>query len=560
MPVDRAGGAARERAMRFAACGALALAIVLLRSGQPLAGWILVFAGAVVAWRVGPGGDTSPEPAAGPPSRSEWIALAAVVGVAALLRLPRLDAAPPACWFDEAENGLETLRLLAGELRYFTPRNNGRGALQFWWTAPLFLALGPKTAVLRLGSAILGLGTIPVAWAVLRRIGGATAGLLAAALLAVSQWHLTVSRLGFDVVMTPLFDLLALGAAMRALATGRARWGVAAGVAAGLANYGYTASRITPLLVAALFILGPPAASAAVRRRAGLAALATFVAMVAPLILYAAIHPRDFEQRSKQVNAIREAMNQGSLAPIGQSSLATARMLHEHGDDNPRHNRPGRPMLEATTGLLLLLGLAWGARAAPAGAFRFALLWIALPLVAGGALTIGAPHGNRTIAAVVPACLLAAWGARAAAAGLTIPARWRPALAIAVVAVTGFVTAHDYFIRYAGSRAIVEAFNPESVAAGDWLRGIPPGDAPVISREFSESVVRFVSLRDDLRFLPLRDVAAAPLAPGRYLVRSEAVFGGALDGVEHTTTAIAGSWGQQLVLVTVVSSGISAAR
>ena len=87
--------------------------------------------------------------------RAEHVALVVIVLAAAFLRLWRLREIPPGCWSDEAENGLETLRVLSGDWFVFTPRNGGRGSLQFFWTAPFFVLFGANAFALRLASAIV---------------------------------------------------------------------------------------------------------------------------------------------------------------------------------------------------------------------------------------------------------------------------------------------------------------------------------------------------------------------------------------------------------------------
>ncbi|MGI0149934.1 MAG: hypothetical protein ACREDF_10450, partial [Thermoplasmata archaeon] len=121
---------------------------LLLWSGITAAGWIAVLAAACL-WvasyrRGGSGAFERPSPGLSGTirPRTELAVLALIIVAGASLRLYHLNQTPPGCWFDEAENGLETNRILGGDLFFFTPRNNGRGALQFFWTAPFFLALG----------------------------------------------------------------------------------------------------------------------------------------------------------------------------------------------------------------------------------------------------------------------------------------------------------------------------------------------------------------------------------------------------------------------------------
>ncbi len=57
---------------------------------------------------------------------SHWLALVAIMAGALAVRLWQLDALPPGVYRDEAINGLDALRVIAGERPIFFTANNGR--------------------------------------------------------------------------------------------------------------------------------------------------------------------------------------------------------------------------------------------------------------------------------------------------------------------------------------------------------------------------------------------------------------------------------------------------
>lgn len=467
-----------------------AAGVLLLRGGQSIWGWSCVLAG--LAWALArPPKQAETQPAPALNRRTELWWLAAIVLLAAGLRWWRLEAVPPACWFDEAQNGLETLRILKGEWFIFTPRNNGRGALQFFWTAPFFLALGPTVGGLRLASAVIGAATVPLVWLLGRKLAGAWTGLFAAAFVACSYWHVSISRLGFDAVMTPAFDAAMLLCLLFGLESAAWGWWAAAGLLAGLANYGYAASRVSLVLLGLALLLALRSSAGDGKRprpgvlAAGLAALI----MLAPLLSLAIRNPRLLGERPAQVMTIAPKTMLFNL-------FATARMFHERGDANARHNLPGRPMLDPAVGALALAGLATAWRRRRDLSFQLVCVWLGAYAVLAGALTDAAPHGLRMLSTLIPLCLLAAWGLEQGLADFRLSSPRARFLALALLTASlGFSTAYEYFRIYPLHPATRVAFSPLDYEIGRFLRSLPLATPVQASRRVDESVVAFVSGR-----------------------------------------------------------------
>ena len=450
--------------------------------------------------------------------RAEYAALVLIVLAAMFFRLWRLHGVPPGCWSDEAENGLETLRILGGDWVVFTPRNGGRGSLQFFWTAPFFAALGANAFSLRLASAIVGILTVPALWYLIKQWTPGRLGLYGAGFLALSSWHVIISRLGFDAVMVPLFDVLVVLAIVRGCRTGSLFWFGAAGLLAGVANYSYAAARLTPVLGAIAFLLFKSTLPG--RRRiwgAATAAMAFCIAL-APLASYALSHPADMTKRGARISVVSRVVEQRSLSPLAENALATVRMFHETGDANGRHNVPGRPTLDLISGLLFLAGLgaAWRRRWPRESVLM--IVWLALELFFGGVLTDQAPHALRTISAIVPVSFLVAWGCAAACSKARgASAAW---LAILLALLVGGATYRSYFIEYAGSEEVQRAFSPRASAVAEYLKAESAGQTVVVSFRLNRSVVAFLSGLDPahLRFV---DPAEMTPLPGALYVFSE---------------------------------------
>jgi predicted membrane-bound mannosyltransferase len=183
-----------------------------------------------------------------------------VLLAAAVLRLPALETTPPGLHYDEAANGVLAADIgLRGERPVFIPSYTGKEVFFFYMAGGLMRLLGDTVFALRLTAAFIGLLTTTVTywlgWELLRdrRIA-----LLAAALIAVSFWHLIFSRLGFRAISQPLLQGLMAAALFRGLRTNRWRWFALSGLFLGLSAYTYLAVRFFPASVNPVTVLVAP--------------------------------------------------------------------------------------------------------------------------------------------------------------------------------------------------------------------------------------------------------------------------------------------------------------
>ena len=138
----------------------------------------------------------------------------AILLVAALgLRFYRLGDLPYGLWRDEGRHGLVALQMLADpgyRPAYIANRVDlpGMGLLPF--TLPLRV-WGIEIWSLRTITALAGALTILPLYGLTRRLfGRSTLALLAAGLLAVSSWSITISRFSFPTIFDPLLQVTGL--------------------------------------------------------------------------------------------------------------------------------------------------------------------------------------------------------------------------------------------------------------------------------------------------------------------------------------------------------------
>ncbi|MGH7333278.1 MAG: glycosyltransferase family 39 protein, partial [Candidatus Rokuibacteriota bacterium] len=129
--------------------------------------------------------------------------------------------------------------------------------MQVYLTAALIrwtpLTLG--YLALKVASALIGLLAVPLTFLLGRQLFGTWVGLLAAAFLAVSHWHLTLSRVGLRYSFSAAFVVPTLYFLFRALRGNRRNDWLACGLVLGVGLYGYTPIRIVPLLLILLIVL-----------------------------------------------------------------------------------------------------------------------------------------------------------------------------------------------------------------------------------------------------------------------------------------------------------------
>lgn len=414
-------------------------------------------------------------------------ALVAILLVAAGLRLWRLDALPPGLWYDEAVNGVDIRMILSGQgLPLYFPANGGREPLFIYLQALSVALFGSTPFSLRLVSALVGIATVAAVYAcggvLFRAPRGASprvdprwGAALAASVLAVTYWHLSLSRLGLRAVLLPLLSSLAMLFFWRAWTEGRRRDYAWAGLWFGLCLYTYTSARALPL-VPALFVVteiigawlrrrGQPA----LRERARGLALALLMALLvaAPLLVELARHPAMVLGRVGDVAASEDA-GENRLLATATNAVTVVRTFYDRGDANVRHNLPGRPATDPLTALLFTAGLLLALLRIREGRARLLLLWFAVMLLPS-ILSGQAPHYLRAAGALPPFALLAGYGALGLAARLpdSVGAWVMPGLVALVLLFGGGVSARDYFVRWPASGGLAAAFTADEQDAAE---------------------------------------------------------------------------------------------
>jgi hypothetical protein len=188
--------------------------------------------------------------------RLTWQAVAflAVLLVAIFFRYYQLDHIPAEMTSDHAEKLLDVNDVLNGLHPIFFVRNTGREAVQFYFTALLIrlFDLPVGHLALKIGTGLFGVMAIPFTYLLAKELYDDEVGLLAAALLAISQWHVAITRVGLRFPFTAAFAAPTLYFLIRGFKYNRRNDWLLSGLFLGIGLHTYTSLRVVPLLLALL--------------------------------------------------------------------------------------------------------------------------------------------------------------------------------------------------------------------------------------------------------------------------------------------------------------------
>lgn len=377
-------------------------------------------------------------------------ALIMILALGALFRLADLSGVPPEMTSDHVEKILDAQRVADGQYQVFFPNNGGREGFQMYAMALLaqLPGLGMNFTTLKLLSALEGLiAILALYWLGREAVGheqpqlGNLVGLLLAALVAVSYWHVALSRLGLRIVLTTIVAALLLAFLARALRHNQRGDFILAGLTLGLGLYTYQAVRMLPLVVLAgigLALIFRARSWRAVRHYLLNTAVLVTIAFVCfvPLFGFWLQYPDDFWRRTQGRllgdDIIQTVNEQGQIVerqatlqerldalnrnlPILASNLRGALLMFNwKGDVAWINAAPNRPAMDTVTGALLIVGLAaWLARMVRRRdpfdwLVPLALVIMLLPSALSIAYPIENPSHTRTSGALPSAYLMAA--------------------------------------------------------------------------------------------------------------------------------------------------------
>jgi hypothetical protein len=448
--------------------------------------------------------------------RLEAVAFVLILLLAVFLRTYRIDSIPSGIYVDETNGSLDALYLLEGrDASPFATGWYGTPNGYIYYMAATFRLLGANWISLKVVSLLPAILTIPAIYLLGRLLFGPAAGLSAMLLLAVSRWHLSMSRWGWNETAPPLFQVLSFFFLIRGLRDRRALDYVLSGLLIGLSVYTYLSSRLaiaTLALYVIYWIISDPKGLPTALRWSGLGILllvsAALVA-VGPILVTYITDPFALNNRVSEISIFRDVNEQGSLAPLAQNIVDVLRFFHQSGDNQGKHNLPYEPMTDPVTGLLFAIGVGYAIYGWRDQRRVLLLLWLVIGL-SGSFLSSQheSPQSYRSLTALPAVVLMAADVldriARAlyrtlrertsASAHSSWPAFAAGGLVVLALAGAGIWETGVYFGPQASSVEVIRGFNPtENGVARETIAALQSNQTVYLSPNFSGfSPLRFL--------------------------------------------------------------------
>lgn len=464
-----------------------------------------------------------------------------IILIATFLRLYYLPSLPPGLNFDEAGSGVAALEILNGAPKIWWRLGGGQEPLWPYLTAVTTSIWGNVPLSLRLPAVLAGILTIAAVYRLVLTLFTGYGqnrywlALFAAAGLALSDWHLHFSRLGFRAILLPLFSALAFHFFWQVVSRQKIYLlrfippfktfyvpGLAlAALFTALAVYSYLAARLLlfiPVIFLTLQLLIHRRLAIFTKTKSSPLASSSLLTpyyllltlFLAPLILYFAFNPADLVARSATVSIFNPQWNHGDLfGTVWQTlGLTAGTFFGLTGDANPLVNLPGQPALPLILipffglGLLISLYNAFPSSAhAPSvqpatlqpSPHLLLLCWWLVMLLPAILAPEGAPHHLRLLGTIIPTYAFIAIGLVGVTNFLHSSLSTLPSPRLAPLPLTtysllpatcclilAFQTYNSYFIRWPASVDFTLPFDLYAVRLADDIAHAPPESAYVL--------------------------------------------------------------------------------
>jgi hypothetical protein len=322
-----------------------------------------------------------------------WVLFVVILLVGIAFRIHDFANVPPQMTSDHKEKLLDAQRILNGARDIFFMNNGGREVFQMYALALLseLPGLGINYPTLMLLAVIESVLTLPLMFWFGREIAGKdqrslgnALGLIMMALLAVSYWHLTITRMALRIVLTPMIGIILMGLLIRIIRENKRGDYIKAGLVLGFGLYTYQAVRMMPVLVLVAVGIGIlwNIRNRQIIMRYGVhlgVLVAVSLVVFMPLMRFSVDYPQSFWMRSTGRlfgdSLIEEINDEGArtlrnatledrliafsdnLPMLGENMRNALLMFNWRGDGSWFNGVPFQPQLDPLAGTLFILGI-----------------------------------------------------------------------------------------------------------------------------------------------------------------------------------------------------------
>lgn len=398
-----------------------------------------------------------------------------LVIISFILRSYNIEYFFPGIWYDEAQNGAETLRLMSMKnIEFFVARYTHMPSMFFYISSVFVKVLGYNIVSLRLVSAFLGTLSIIAFYFLLKEIfKDWKIAALGAFLFSFSRWHLNFSRIAFLGMQTVLLLTIFAYFYLKSLKTNQTMYALFAGFSLGLTHYTYGVGYFIHFVI---FLHGVYFLIKDFRsffKKKFLTYLKIYILVVLismPLINFLLKNPEAFFKRVTDISFVSEIKNSNSISPVIKNITSYLLCFNFEGDYNGRHNLYKKPLLDYLTGIFFVIGFV---NAFFTRGFRFYILWLIIMFIPGIiSITIETPQFYRIIGAMPSVFIIIILGIYKSIYMLNIIIKNKKFVYIMYLITALSIASmnfYQYYFLYPKNEATYLSFSPEATRIGKFI-------------------------------------------------------------------------------------------
>lgn len=336
--------------------------------------------------------------------------LIAILAIAVFFRFYNLNSIPPSLYHDEAMNGNDVIQAMDNDTypKVFYSNNGGREGLFIDIQGLSIKILGHTPLALRIVSVIFGVLTVWGLYLLAKELFDANIAALSSFFLAISFWHVNLSRIGFRAIMLPFILVFEFYFLWRAFKSDKIKDFIFAGIFAGLGFYTYISYRFSLLILILIFLSYRKINTKNLPLNRFVVFAATTIIVALPLLIFFLNHPGELLGRATTDISIFKQSH--PLYKFLENTVKTLGMFNFRGDFIWRHNISKSPELVWPMGIFFVIGFirelaSWLKKHdnwSPNNTLLFSWFFV---MLLPGFLSVPAPHALRTIG-VVPVVMI----------------------------------------------------------------------------------------------------------------------------------------------------------
>ena len=427
-----------------------------------------------------------------------FLYLSIILILAIFFRFWKLNEIPPGLYPDVAINGNEAFFSLKNkDFKVFYPENYGREGLMIWLIALSFKIFGVSILSVRVVAAAIGVLTVLGLYLLTKELFRQSTiynlqfvikiALFSSFFLAVSFWHINLSRIGFRAILLPFVLVFSFYFLLKSFRKKSIFDSILAGIFFGLGFYTYTSFRMAVLILPFAFV-----PFWFLYKREGFQKkfllltsyflLLTFLVAL-PIGIYFLKNPQDFISRATPVSIFNA---ENPTKEFLKSLILHLGMFNFYGDPNWRHNFSGKPMLFWPVGILFLIGIIVSINElikfrknknlSLVIGYWLLVIWFLIMLLPGILTREGIPHSLRVIGVIPPVFIFSGLGAFWIYQILEKRIKNKIALFVLMLVFLLFVSISEfnkYFFVWAKRPEVKSEFTREYLEMGNYLNSLP---------------------------------------------------------------------------------------